>query len=198
MNIGKKLKVWELSALLALCTALCLGTWAQGRQSSISSNLVRLHVIAASDSEEEQALKLRVRDAVLDYLGGKLDSAETSDEAQSILRENLSGIERAAVNASEGRSVRVSLTRERYPTRGYAAFTLPAGEYESLRVILGEGMGKNWWCVVFPPLCLSAASAESVREVMSAEDFGIVTEQEGYVLKLRILEIWGRLTEKLQ
>lgn len=194
---GNKLKIWEASALIALCAALCAGTWAQARQSSISANLVRLHVIAVSDSEEEQALKLRVRDAVLAYLSPILKDAENSESAKGLIENNMDGIALAAESAAEGRKVTVSLGRERYPTRAYEGFSLPAGEYESLKVVLGEGEGHNWWCIVFPPLCLSAAQAEQVQSVMSQEDFGLITEDEGYALKFRIVELWGELTALL-
>lgn len=194
---GNRLKIWEISALIALCAALCAGTWAQARQSSISANLVRLHVIAVSDSEEEQALKLRVRDAVLAYLSPILKDAENSESAKGLIESNMDGIALAAESAAEGRAVTVSLGRERYPTRTYEGFSLPAGEYESLKVVLGEGKGRNWWCIVFPPLCLSAAQAEQVQSVMSQEDFGLITEDEGYALKFRIVELWGELTALL-
>lgn len=194
---GNRFKIWEASALIALCMALCAGTWAQARQSSISGNLVRLHVVAVSDSEEEQALKLRVRDAVLEYLSPVLEEAEDSEEAKRLIEDSMDGIARAAQSAAEGRKITVSLGKERYPTRTYEGFSLPAGEYESLRVVLGEGKGHNWWCIVFPPLCLSAAQAEQVQSVMSQEDFELITEEEGYALKFRIVELWGELTAML-
>ena len=131
------LKLWECALLIALSVTLCLGAWAQGRQSAISSKLVRLHVIAASDEEAEQALKLRVRDAVLEYLSPRLIGAADSNQARAILREELEGIRLAAESAAEGRQVTVALSRERYPTKRYEGFTLPAGKYESLRVTLG-------------------------------------------------------------
>ena len=92
----------------------------------------------------------------------------------------------------------VSLGRERYPTRRYAGFALPAGEYDSLRIVLGEGRGHNWWCVVFPPLCLSAADAGSVESVMSRDDLSLICEEEGYELRFRIVELWGELVSLLE
>ena len=91
----------------------------------------------------------------------------------------------------------MTLGQEAYPTRDYAGFTLPAGRYRSLRVVLGEGRGQNWWCVVFPPLCLSAAEAEDVRSVMNGNDLALICEEEGYELRFRILELWGELTALL-
>lgn len=193
--MDRHFKNWETAALLALCVTLLLGVWAQGRQAAISGKLLRLHVIAVSDAPEEQALKLRVRDAVLDYLSPRLMEAADREEARALLAADLDGVRAAAETAAEGRSVQVSLGRERYPLRQYEGFTLPAGEYESLRVVLGEGKGHNWWCIVFPPLCLSAAEGEKLQSVMSREDYGIITEEEGYVLRFRLVELWGELMD---
>ena len=191
----KKFKVWELSLLIALCVSLCTGTWAQAKQSAISENLVRLHVLAVSDDEEEQSIKLNVRDAVLEYISPRLDGAESSDDAKRIISENLGGIKRAAECASQGRKVTVTLSEEYYPTREYESFSLPAGRYESLRVILGNGEGHNWWCVVFPPLCVSAAEQQEALDAMSDDTRGIVTEADGYQLKFRIVELWNEFLE---
>ncbi len=194
-DMKKQFAVWETAALLALSLTLCLGVWAQARQNGISGNLVRLHVLAASDAPEEQALKLRVRDAVLDYLRPILMEAKTAEEARALLDADLAGIACAAAAVSEGRQVRVSLNRERYPTRLYEGFSLPAGSYDSLRVVLGEGTGQNWWCVVFPPLCLPEAEEEPLQSVMGGEDFALVSGSGGHVLRFRAVELWGELTE---
>ena len=99
----------------------------------------------------------------------------------------------AAESAAEGRTVRVTLGIERYPTRRYDGFALPAGEYESLRVVLGEGEGHNWWCVAFPPLCTGAMTDDELRAAMETEDYGIISEQDGYLLKFKIIELWESL-----
>lgn len=192
-----KLKTWELAALCALCVSLCVGTWAQGRQRDISSSLVRLHVIAASDETAEQELKLRVRDNVLEYLTPVLDKAESPEEAQRIINGELTSIKAAAEACAGVRSVSVTLGQEYYPTREYEGFTLPAGQYQSLRVILGEGKGHNWWCVVFPPLCVSAAEQNKALDAMSEPERGLITEADGYELRFRIVELWGELMELL-
>lgn len=193
-----KLKLWETAALCALCLTLCLGAWAQGRQQELSSSLVRLHVIAASDEPEEQELKLRVRDSVLEYLAPLLEESESSEDAQSVISKNLGSIQQAASRCAEGRRVRVTLGSEYYPTREYESFTLPAGQYRSLRVILGEGNGHNWWCVVFPPLCVSAAAQDAALDAMSEPDRGLITEADGYELRFRIVELWGELLDFLE
>ncbi len=196
LSMSRRLRPWETAALLALW--LFSGVWAQGRQQAVSRKLLRLHVIAVSDEEQEQELKLRVRDAVLDYLRPLLADTTDAGEARLLLEENLPAVARAAFAAAEGRQVTVSLGEERYPSRRYEGFTLPAGRYDSLRVVLGEGQGHNWWCIVFPPLCLEAVQTEQVQEVMSREDFALVTEEEGYELRFRLVELWGELVNKLE
>ena len=192
------LRVWELALLISLCFSLCLGAWAQARQAAVSSGLIRLHVIAASDDPAEQELKLRVRDAVLTELEPKLASADTRDEAQSILRRELESICRAAGSVSEGREIAVQLGEEYYPTRNYEGFSLPAGRYTSLRVTVGKGEGHNWWCVVFPPLCVSAAECEKALDGMDNGTRRLICDGEGRVIRFRIVELWGELTEKLR
>lgn len=192
-----KLKIWELALLMALCFSLCMGTWAQAKQTSLSGGLVRLHVIAVSDDDNEQRIKLNVRDEVLSYLSPKLDGVQSAAEAQAIIAAELDGIKAAAEKSAEGRSVQVCLDEEYYPTRDYERFSLPAGRYQSLRVILGEGQGHNWWCVVFPPLCISAAEQEKAMQSMSEDMRGIVTEADGFQIKFRIIELWGELSQLL-
>ena len=193
----KSLKLWEAALLIALSLTTLAALWAQGRHSSISGKLVRFHVIAVSDDEYEQQLKLRVRDAVLEYISPRLEGAESSSQAREILADELDNIRETAQAVSEGRGVTVTLTRENYPTKSYEGFTLPAGEYDSLRVILGEGQGHNWWCIVFPPVCLSAAQADTVEEQLGEEDFRLISEDGGYELRFKALELWGELVEKL-
>ena len=186
-------KPWELALLCALCLTLVSALWAQGRSQKIDGALVRLHVLAVDDSETEQALKLRVRDAVLGCLSARLEGAQSKAEAAEILSEALPEIQSAAAEAAEGRPVAVTLGRERYPTRLYGALALPAGEYDSLRVILGEGRGQNWWCVVFPPLCMSVESTEEFEQAVGKETFEILSADGTTSYRFRLLELWGEL-----
>ena len=197
MHKQNTLRIWELSALVGLCLCLLAGTWSEARLSSISARLVRLHVLAASDAPEEQAVKLRVRDAVLEAISPMLAGAENADEAEAVLREALPAVREAAERAAGGRPVAVSLSPERYPTRDYGGFRLPAGRYRSLRVVLGEGRGHNWWCVVFPPVCLSAVQAEALRPAMNSADYALLTGTEGWELRFRSVELWGELMARL-
>ena len=194
----KSLRKWEIALLLALCFTQLARTWAGAASSRVSEGLVRLHVIAASGDATEQAIKLDVRDAVLSYLEPKLASAADIAGAEALIEANLGGIAAAAESAAQGREVNVTLGEEYYPTREYDTFSLPAGRYQSLRVTLGEGAGHNWWCVVFPPLCLTAAESEAAFEELDGETRAIISSDGGGVqFKFRLLELWGELMELL-
>ena len=187
---NEHLKNWEISLLLALCVTLCASCWAGGRSAAIAGSLVRLHVIADSDDEYEQALKLRVRDSVLECLTPLLAGAEDAGEARDIIARSLPEVRRAAEGAAEGRAVAVELSREGYPTREYGAVTLPAGVYDSLRVTLCAGEGRNWWCVVFPPLCASAAGYDQALAVLG-ENGELLTTGGEVEIRFRLVELWG-------
>ena len=142
---------------------------------------------------------MRVRDSVLEYLTPVLDSAESPAQAKSIISAELPNIRAAAEKCAEGRTVRITLGSEYYPTREYESFSLPAGQYSSLRVIIGEGQGHNWWCVIFPPLCAQAAGlSEQAVQALSDDDVRLVTESGGgYVVRFRLLELWDALVQRL-
>ena len=171
----------------------------QTQQRQLAEKLVRLHVVANSDSPSDQAIKLRVRDAVLAAAEPVLGSADDPEQA---LAAELPALECAAAEMLRalGReeSVSVTLQNERFPTRDYETFSLPAGVYRTLRVTIGAGEGHNWWCIVFPPVCLSAVQSEQVEEAMSVEDYALITRQDGYELRFRTVELWGELLEKLE
>ncbi|MCB7514348.1 stage II sporulation protein R [bacterium 210917-SL.2.15] len=196
----RRLGKWiAVSLLVGLAISLLWGVWALQRQQALAQEVIRLHVIAASDSDADQALKLQVRDAVLaqatDWLAGTTDR----DEAENILRTHLAELRDTAQATVQsqgcGDAVEAWLTPETYPTRDYGAFALPGGEYLSLRIIIGEGAGHNWWCVVFPPLCTTAATGdmeEAAQDAgLSEEDVALITRSdEGYILKFKSIELW--------
>ena len=193
-----KFRVWETALLLALSAAMLCSSWASAASGRVSDQLVRLHVIASSDSEYDQAVKLRVRDAVLEYLEPRLSEAPDSRRAGEIISSGLEGIRAAALSASEGQAVSVELGEEYYPTREYDTFSLPAGKYTSLRVTLGGGEGHNWWCVVFPPLCLTASDAEDAFAALDDDTRAVISEDgAGVQFKFRLLELWGELRSLL-
>ena len=186
-------------ALLSLSSLLLLATWAQSRQEALSGKLIRLHVLAESDSDEDQAKKLCARDAVLALLTPELEGVKSREEAETVIRRLTPAISLAAEKAA-GTQAAVQLSREYYPTRRYGTFSLPAGQYFSLRVTLGQGLGHNWWCVVYPPLCAqSAQESLAGAAILSEEDARLLAEDgESYVFRFRLLELWGELREKLE
>ena len=192
------LKRAEAAALMAVCITMCFAVRVQAKTQPLRDNVIRLHVIAASDSDSEQALKIRVRDRVLEYITPRLAQCESPEEAQALIRENLSDVRDAALSASDGRSVAVEFDRQGYGTRISGGCTLPAGTYNSLRVIIGEGEGHNWWGVIFPELSVSPASGYTDAIKLLGEDgLRLVTEGEnGYVLRFRVLE-WLQELETL-
>ena len=202
MKNMKKIKK-SLAVVLTLCSLiLLLGMLPVHGESEIYENVLRLHVLANSDSEEDQALKLKVRDAVLAKSEELFADCTTREEAIEVTKENLSVLENTARETlrAEGSSdsVRVELGEEEYPTRNYESFCFPAGTYLSLRIILGEGEGQNWWCVLYPPMCLSAASAKSSRSDeaitvgFTGEQYRVITETDAprYRVRFRLLEVF--------
>ncbi len=167
----------------------------------VYDTVVRLHVLANSDTEEDQALKLKVRDALLEVTSPLVEGCTTQAEAIDALNGHISELEAAAlaVIAAEGYDypVTVLLGEEDYPTRVYESCAFPAGTYVSLRVLIGEGEGQNWWCCLFPPLCLSAATAKSDNEDafiqvgLTKDQYGIITEtgKTKYKVRFKILEV---------
>ena len=189
-----KLYIWEIALMAALCISLAAGAHAGAEQEALADKMVRLHVIARSDAEEDQRVKLLVRDAVLAELTPLLETAEDAFSARDTVAGALQRVADTAAAVS-GLPVTVTLGPEDYPTREYDGFSLPAGRYTSLRVVLGEGAGRNWWCVVFPPLCLSAAEASFAETFgLTDNEFSLITEENpGWEVRFRIVELWDEL-----
>ena len=163
----------------------------------LRQELIRFHVVAASDSQQDQAVKLQVRDAVLGAFRGELQNLQDMEQAKAYLQENLPKIEAIAndVLAQAGFSDRAkaSLCVEEFTTRVYDTFALPAGIYESLRIVIGEGEGHNWWCVVFPSLCLPATS-EGFEEVACGAGFSDTltdTLEGNHEIRFFVLDVLG-------
>lgn len=207
-QFGNRLRRWELALLLGVAVAALLGAWLTMEQSALAEKVIRLHVIANSDSEADQALKLQVRDRILETAGSLFTQGLSREDAEKELAKRLGDF--AAVGAEvvgqEGYSYPVSASLEEdvwFPTKEYADFALPAGDYTALRVVIGDGGGKNWWCVVFPPLCLGSVT-ETTEETAAAggfsqEDISLVTgENEGYVVKFKAMELWDEFQQWLK
>ena len=196
----KRAARWEWALLIALLVSFAWGTWADRTQQQLSDKVLRLHVLANSDSEADQALKRKVRDSVLETASAILADCPDRETAEQRLSAALPEIEdaaRARIAAEGGKqTVTAELRPTVFPTREYEDFALPAGEYLALRVVLGEGEGHNWWCVVFPPLCAETTSNLSQTAMaagLTEEEVALITESDGYQLKFKAVELWEEL-----
>ena len=205
MNItsSSKLRIWEAALLLAFGITLTAGVWANASEAALAGRVLRLHVVANSDSEGDQARKLLVRDAVLARASQLLEGVDDRQEAEAILAPHLDELAQAGAEAlartGSHDQVSAALTGQWFPTKEYDGFALPAGQYRALQVTIGAGEGRNWWCVVFPPLCLASVSEQSVETaaegVLSEDQVALITGRDGgYVLKFRLIEWWQELT----
>lgn len=199
----KKLRKFELALMLALALTLLFGSVLTKTQASLADKVIRLHVVANSDSAEDQALKLKVRDKLLQEAEKVMGKADNLQEAEGLLSQTLSSFQKIGSEtvAAEGFSypVTVKLEKTYFPTKEYDGFSFPAGEYTALRVLIGKGEGKNWWCVLFPPLCAGAVSGTVEQTALKAglteADVSLITEKDqGYVLKFKCVEFWEDLT----
>ena len=203
---GMTLSILELALLIGVTVFLLTGAWAANTQGELADRVVRLHVIANSDAEEDQALKLQVRDAVLARTEAILRASADREEAESWLAAALPELERLAEEtvAASGfdYGVTAELAETSFPTKDYDGFSLPAGRYLALRLVIGQGTGQNWWCVVFPPLCTAAASEvpeTALAAGLTEDQVSLMTgEDDGYVLKFKVVEWWEELWQKLE
>ena len=193
------MKRMTVATVCVLVIFLVLGLLPTHGEAELYDKVVRLHVVACSDSEQDQALKLKVRDAVLAYCTPMLVGCGSRDEAKARLETMTSEIERIAAETVKNEgfdyAATVMLGVEEYPRKRYDGLCFPRGEYLSLRVVLGEGEGQNWWCVLFPSLCLGSASAKDQEQAFisagfTAGQYKIITENAGvnYKIKFKCLE----------
>lgn len=200
----------RILAWLLTVTLMAAGLYAGQtllEQQELAEKTVRLHVVANSDSEADQAQKLRVRDAVLEKVGQLTQDCGSAAQAREIIGTHLDEIAQAAQTVldaeNSGYLAQATLGVEEFETRYYDTFTLPAGEYPALRVNIGDAQGHNWWCVVFPSLC-TAATTQEVAEYAQAGGFDadetqLITEgEEEYVLRFKTLEWLQKLRDWLR
>ena len=205
---SNRLRRWELALLLGLALAALLGARLDGAQGALADKVLRLHVLANSDSQADQALKLQVRDAVLEQAEDLLAGAESRAEAEALLAAHLPSLAAAGAEAvgAAGYSYPVTVSLEDncwFPTRVYEDFALPAGLYTALRIEIGSGAGQNWWCVVFPPLCLGSVTetaAETAAQAgLTEREVALLSGSEGeYQIKFRAVELVEELRHWLE
>ena len=197
-----KLKAVEISALSALILTVIMTLSFESTCSGIREKVLRLHVIANSDSVSDQALKYAVRDELLKDGESIFSGSETADEAEGKISDNILFLKETAEavvhREGYGYPVSIDIGRTYFPTREYGDVTLPAGYYNAVRIIIGEGKGKNWWCVMFPPMCLPAASEKNpeLSDILSEEELKLVTEKEKYELRFWFVEKYYELKKK--
>ncbi len=195
----KRRWIQALCGGLTLCLLLsAVGFY--GRCQGVRDSVVRLHILANSDTAADQALKLQVRDAVVDAAAGWLDSAKNAEQALALAQDQLPRLEAVAQDtvaaAGYDYSVKASLCEMYFSTRQYDTVTLPAGVYEAVRFEIGAGKGQNWWCVVFPPLCAGAAvNPTAMEDVLDADQTDLVAGGNRYEVRFKVVEWWENLVQ---
>lgn len=171
--------------------------------------LIRFHVIANSDSQNDQELKLKVRDKIIAFLTPKLEKSKSIKETKNIITKNIEDIQKIALDEikqnNKEYAVTASLDYSNFPTKKYSNIVLPAGEYKALKVVIGEGKGKNWWCVMFPPLCFvdinhgitNDKTEKNLRKVLTKEEYKmILVDNKEVKLKFKIVEVLEKIKNK--
>lgn len=206
----KKKMVWYILVSLNVMLMLLLGIQYEKQcrmQQSIAEKVLRFHVLANSDSESDQKLKLKVRDAVGAQMAEVLSDAESLAECEELVTANMDAIEQTAarVIAQEGYTYTVDafLQEVSFPVKTYGEYTFPAGEYEALELVIGEGEGHNWWCVMYPNMCFSGSVYEVVdetakrelQEVLSEEEYETILSSGDYEVEFKYLTFFNELME---
>ena len=184
--------IYAFAVAMVICVSM--SAYSDSAAEDLRENVTRLHIIANSDSDADQAVKIKIRDAILEKAReGKTDTSDFEEIAEKTLRQN--GFTYAA---------RAQMGEFYFPEKSYKDMTFPAGEYHGLRVVLGDGEGKNWWCVMNPPLCFSedtdgAMSEEGqtkLKNALNGETYEIITQKPE--IRFKIVEIFGELKGKIE
>lgn len=207
------MKRWIKIVMVCAAAALLLSGMYQYRQQrlteEIAGKIIRFHVRANSNTKADQALKLKVRDAIGTYMQPKLSGISDINISRKVVEENLKQVENTAsgVIAAEGCTydVKASLTVTDFPEKSYGPYTFPAGKYEALEVVIGAGGGHNWWCVMYPNLCFFNSTYEivdqeaekSLHQVLTQEEYQSLMEQKNYQVKFALVERIQKLLENL-
>lgn len=204
---GKKIYFTFVLALILFTVGVCLEfmQYSEKINLGIAEQVVRLHVIANSDKAEDQKLKLEVRDYMLRNIENAMKNDMNVSDCREYVRKNLNDLTKRLQNfvASKGeeRNIKILLGDYSFPSKEYKDIDFPAGKYEAVRVIIGEGKGKNWWCVLFPPLCFADAKTgeilpeakEKLKKQLSEEEYNVITQSRDkikYRLKFKTIEIF--------
>lgn len=208
-KILKEISIMVISLIIGIIITfgVSISSYAQRVSNEITESVIRFHVIADSNTEEDQTLKLKVRDSLLKYLSKEMNGFENRKQAEDYILSHIDDINAVAerVIKSEGYdySVNTDLSIEQYPVRYYKNAVFPSGKYTSLRVIIGSGEGHNWWCVMYPPLCLNGEGVEYkdldiLKNVLSKDGYDVVVLSSEEVVpefKFKIVEWWSSLNK---
>lgn len=169
---------------------------------NISNEVFRLHILANSDSTKDQELKLKVRDDIL-TTGAKLfSSSESLDETIKLCENNIDFFQTTAENClrenGSDYDVDIYVDKEYFNTREYDDFTLPSGIYNALKIVIGKGEGHNWWCVMFPAICLSGVTDDKINDYLSEDEQKLINSNSDYEIRFKIVEVYEKIKSKLQ
>ena len=198
-------KLILISFLLFLYVFISAQSYVTAISNNLSNAVFRLHVLANSDSEEDQSLKLKVRDSLLAYMNGLCSNCSTKQEAISIANEHKADFQKIAEETIKENvynySVKININNFYFPTKNYGDISLPAGFYDALRVEIGEAKGKNWWCVMFPSLCFIDVSSgivddeakENLEDNLQKESYTIIsdTQKPNIKFKFKLIELFA-------
>lgn len=198
MSLSKKIKISiTVGIVVAILSSIC--SFAKTSE-EIRSDVLRLHVIANSDTSVDQNLKLRLRDYILqegkDIFNGSINVENAVEKIEPVLPELEKSAKAFMNQAGFDYDVKISLSNEYFTTRTYETVTLPAGKYLALRVVIGSGEGHNWWCVMFPPMCVPAADKkDEIENVFSEKEIKLVESKPKYEPRFKVVEIYEQLKE---
>lgn len=174
IKYNKIIKILTVLALIICLLTIAMAGYAYTSGKDLEKNLLRLHILANSDSKEDQALKLQVRDRVIEFIKVKYGSVKNKDEMMSLISKDIDGInkyvEEYIKSQQKSFEVKTELSKVNFPTKDYGLFKIPPGIYDSLRIIIGSGEGKNWWCILFPPLCFADSATSNPESIKNKED----------------------------
>lgn len=196
----------------AAIAAICLNNAkAQQIQHGIANQVIRFHVIANSNSKEDQSLKIELKDYIAGYMQELLKNSSSIEQTRSLIKENMLQIQKKAEGFIEAKGysykIRTKLGNCHFPEKVYGDCSFPAGDYEALEIIIGKGAGRNWWCVVYPSLCfvdgtyavVSEETKEELKHVLTEEEYALITNQTDKEIKIKFtFKTLTFLKEKLE
>lgn len=216
LNIfSPKHTILVVSLIIGILISAVAGVYSSRVQTDLAKNLLRLHIIANSDTKEDQELKLKVRDAIIKEMSSKFSLSNNIEETKKIAQDNISNIENIAKNVivqnGKDYSVKAELANVYFPTKYYGDIALPPGNYDAVRVEIGKAKGHNWWCVLFPPLCfvdaangkLQEGSKDKLKVTLSQSEYELISnasrdENLPVKIKFKSIEIWEESTHQVQ